>query len=102
MLNSDGYDSSAPTLGAFVDIDDSLTYSASFKLNKKFVETDKVEVKLTGKVGIDFGISVKCYIDWGYQYVSFKLENKLNLAIGLSGKLTMVEIPLARLERTAR
>ena len=84
--------------GDLVDAEGSLNLSASFKLDKTLAGGDGAKVKLVGSVGLDFGVSLKCYITMQYQYVSLKLDTKLNFSAGFSGKVTMTEIPLARIE----
>ncbi|MCD8009274.1 MAG: leucine-rich repeat protein, partial [Lachnospiraceae bacterium] len=54
-------------------------------------------VTLIGSVAFSYTVNVKLYLAFSYQYASVKADIKLDGEVSLSGKLTLVEIPLGEI-----
>ncbi|MCD8148252.1 MAG: leucine-rich repeat protein [Clostridiales bacterium] len=79
-------------------IDKETTYSESLSWSmgdESDTETFKLGIK--GTVTFSYAINTKLYLATSYQYVSVKLDIKLEGNVALTGKLDLVDIPLAEI-----
>ena len=78
-----------------VDLEGKDEYSASYKFVNKKIGNDDNNIKLNGSVSLKIGIKVQCYIAWSQSYLKAEFSYSAKLEGKISGKITMVSIPLA-------
>ncbi|MCD8054424.1 MAG: leucine-rich repeat protein [Lachnospiraceae bacterium] len=78
--------------------DKSYSQKLCWSMDKKFIDEEDGSVTLKGSVAFSYTINVKLYLALSYQYASVKTDIKLDGEVSLTGKLTLVEIPLGEID----
>lgn len=72
----------------------SVKFGKSYNIKEKFDDN----ISVTGSFTYDFTFAVDFYITPSYRYFSVKMDYSAGISVNITGKLTIREIPLGRIE----